>query len=145
MATAEQAIRARLASDTSVAAIISSKLYPQSAPQGTALPYGIYSRVDAIHEHNMRAASGVYKARVQVDWYAASYSAVIALAEAGRNALQGFRGAVSVGSESVKIRTCHLALEQDGYLNPDDSSQKGIFRKTQDWLVNVDETIPAFN
>ncbi len=142
-ATAEQAIMTRLVADTGVSAIVGQKIYPHSAPQSVDMPYIVYQRIDATHEHNMLGGSGLYTARIQIDMYALSYSAVLALAQAVRTALQGYRGYVTVGTDTVKIGMCHLAGDQEFYIDPQDSSQKGIYRLMHDYMVSADESQPA--
>jgi hypothetical protein len=145
--TGEQAIRTRLLSIGAITALIGQRIWPHTAPSSSAahtLPYIVYRAVDKVHEHHLNGASGVCFSRVQLDLIAVDYEAVKILANTVREALDGFRGDVTVGTDLVRVVHCNLELEIDDYDPPIDGSQKGRFRVIHDWKVGYQESIPAF-
>lgn len=145
--TGEQAIRTRLLSVSAITALVGQRIWPHTAPSASAtntLPYIVYRAVDKVREHHLNGASGVCFSRVQLDLIGVDYEAVKILSNAARNALDGFRGDVTVASDLVRVVHCNLELEIDDYDPPIDGSQKGRFRVIQDWKVGYQESIPVF-
>lgn len=134
----------RLAANAGVSAIVSTRIYPHSAPQSATMPYIVYQRIDAVHEHHMRGASGMYHSRVQLDLYVSSYSGLIALRDVVRLALDGYVGDITVGSDIVRIKKCFLDNDQEIFYPPEDATQKGIFRAILDYIVTSEEVTPSF-
>ena len=56
--TLDEAIRAHLTADAAVAALVSSRVYPVSLAQGTALPAIMYRRVTVWPEHDRSSRAG---------------------------------------------------------------------------------------
>lgn len=123
------------------AAIVSTRVYPQSAPQSAALPRIVYTRISGAHAHHMTAASGWAEARIQLDVYAANYTSVKAAAESLRVLLDTYRGTVTIGADSVDIDV-RLDNDRDGFDSPGDGSDAGGHRVIQDYIVWFNESIP---
>lgn len=146
-ATGEMAIVQRLLAQSSVTALVGQRIWPHVAPQGTdtnTLDYIVYHAVDKVHEQNLRGASGVCFARLQLDVFASSYARAKAIVEAIRMCIEGYRGDVTVGSDIVRVVHCSLELEVDEFDPPIDGSQRGRHRMILDYKVGYEETIPAF-
>lgn len=69
-----------------LSATFSTRLYPSVAPQNTARPYGVYSRISqapaTIH------AGGLRETQMQIDVYADTYGAAVNLAELAAAAIR---------------------------------------------------------
>lgn len=128
--------------DASVAALVSTRVYPDMAPQSPTLPYIVVQRIDAIREQALSGAAGCGTARVQVDTYAASKSSAWSVAEALRTALYGWEG-------TQDSRRCSILLETDNseiVPQPDGTTgagTKATRRVSQDYLVFFDESTPT--
>lgn len=69
-----------------------------------------------------------------------SYTAADAIAEAVRQAMQGFRGTMG----STTVSTVLLADEQDEYDEPEDASDKGTYRIILLYRIRYAESKPTF-
>jgi hypothetical protein len=87
--TLEQALVARL---VAAATSASSRVYPVALQEGSALPAISYWRVSTVRDYKHGAASGLVQARMQVDCWAATYSAVKTLAAQVVTSLSGYSG-----------------------------------------------------
>lgn len=146
-ANAETAIVQLLMNDTGVSGIVSSRVWLNSAPQqkdADILPYIVGHVVDKQHAHHLRGASGIAWTRLQLNLFASSYREAKELADAARIALDGFRGAVSVGTNTVEIKHLMMDMEQDNFNPPIDGSQKGRHQVIQDWKIANEESVPVF-
>ena len=82
-----------LTAQSGVTALIGTKLYPVTAPQGTTLPYVVYSKIDTRPVQALGQAAGMATSRLQFDAYAATPLAAKNLIQALRVALDGKQGA----------------------------------------------------
>jgi hypothetical protein len=123
---------------TAVTDEIGSRFYPNRLPKNATLPCAVYNTIDQAPEHHLGGASPVTKARIQVDLFAATRSAVDDAANGLRDAADGYVGAV--GSEF--IQTCHLEQQRDEHDDAIDASEAIQYRISQDWMIAVTETIP---
>jgi len=140
---AEECVYALLAASTAVGALAADRIYPQVAPQQTAtLPYMTYNRIDGIHMHNMSGPSGLVNVRMQIDYYASTYSGASALADAARNVLDGYTGSVTVGSTSIDIKQCHLISDNSDFVQPQNAAEVGTRRFSHDYQIVHETTTP---
>ena len=100
----EEALRALLAADAAVAALVGARIYPVEIPQGADMPALVYTRISGPRDHAFSGPTGLAMARVQVDAYAdpaasaSAYASAKGLIRAVRQAVDGYRGA-SAGTE----------------------------------------------
>lgn len=80
MSTAGERVWVALLADASVAAVVSTRVYPLELPQDATLPAIVYSDLGGPRAHSLAGDSGIGRARVQVDMYAATLDAANALA-----------------------------------------------------------------
>ena len=132
MAELEEAVYSRLSGNASVAAIVSTRIYPQKIPQEAALPAVAYSRISATRVKAHAAPTGLARARVQVTCVAASYSVVKGLATAVRKALEGVMGTVG----GVTVQGSWLETDADEY-----GDAEGLYSVRQDFMVWYTEAI----
>lgn len=95
MATIEEALRTVLIGNVGVSALVGTRVYPVVAPQGASLPAVVYQRISANRQHHLQGPSGLTQVRMQFTAIATTYSAMKALANALRQALDGYRNTVS--------------------------------------------------
>jgi hypothetical protein len=98
--TVEAAVRARLATDAGLEALVGGRVYQLKLPQTVTLPAVLVQLVDELPAYHLRGGVGLTGARVQTDVYAAEasgadpYAVATAVAEAVDAALSGLKGDV---------------------------------------------------
>ncbi len=92
--TIEAAIVSALINEATISAIVSARVYPMTAPQGTALPYIVYQQISAVRDHTMDGPSGYTDSRYQLTCWAVSYKLGKQLFEAVRKFFDGFHATV---------------------------------------------------
>ena len=85
-----------------LSATFSGRIFPLIAPEETAPPYAVYSRVSSQEVSTLDTNGGLgnaYTTRLQVDVYAATYAAAQASATAVKAALKGWATENTVDGE----------------------------------------------
>lgn len=126
MLKAETAIRSLLLANATIAAGIGTRMYPEAAPKGAAFPLAVISRETADPHHNMTGASGLRPYEVTVAFYGWNGTALANLAVVAGTVIDGHKGTVTVGGESVEIDAAFLMDERESQLevtNADGSDQ----------------------
>lgn len=80
-------IFALLQANAAVTGIVGDRVYPIVAPEGTAAPYIIYTRISSAPTVDLSGATRAEDHRVQVDVYADTFAGVHTLADAAQAAL----------------------------------------------------------
>lgn len=108
MATLEDTLYRLVTTAAGFIALAEDRLYPVDFPQAPVYPAALYMVPSRVHYMHMDGVTQLRKARVQVDAFALTYDAAVALADAIREAINGFRGMVDVpvtDAAGVVIRT----------------------------------------
>jgi hypothetical protein len=79
-----------------------ARIYPQIAPDMPTSPYIVYQRVSANSENVLSGATGLINTRLQIDVYAQTYLAALALA-AQVDALMGAWAVQNVSNPSQDV------------------------------------------
>ena len=87
----ESVIYDRLSGHAGLSALVSTRVYPNVAPQNVTVPFVTYRRVSALRESGYGEDIGIVTSRFQIDMYATTYSGVRAIAEQVRAATQRYR------------------------------------------------------
>jgi hypothetical protein len=133
----EYAIRKVLVDNAAVSALVSTRIYPMfNVPSNAKLPYITFRRNAGQHVHHMQGASGRVFAQVDVYCFALTDSLMRDLGTKVRKALDGYNGAVTVGSDSVTIDLCFLENETDDIAAPQDGSNSPIFIRLLEYKVS---------
>ena len=140
----EQGLRQLLIGNIRIQRQVKDRVYPFKAPQGAPFPFLLYSRTTSAPEHRMSGASGLRGLSFQVDGYARSYEAMQALREAVRLSLDGFRGPVAVGGESIYFRHLFIESDADAFVEPQAAGDESIFSFSLDLSAMCPESIPTF-
>lgn len=94
----EHALRALLAADTAVAAIVPiARINWRSHPQGAGLPAIVLRTISGVDGAHMQGPNGILEARVQVDCYAMKSEDAAQLGRAVKKALHFHRGGNFLG------------------------------------------------
>jgi len=116
--TIEEGLYSKLAADSGVSALVSTRIYPLLVPQDASLPAIAYQRISGPRDHAHDGATGLALARVQVTCLGSSYDETKDVSEAVRAAIDG--GAGTWGSTTVGA--CLLENERDEWATPFDKS-----------------------
>ncbi len=127
-----------LAADATVTAICSTRIYPLTIPQTTPLPAVRIMTVANQPSDTKTGASTLDAIRVQVDSYAASMLTAQQLDEEIRDAIDRYRGSVTVigtGGDTyfvdgIRFETRNETMEEE----------KDIFRISSDYQVRIHRT-----
>ncbi len=141
--SAEVAIRNRIITSTACAALLGDRIEPSRSSEQTTLPRVVYTRIVSDHQNHMGGASGLVFLRLQLDIFAATFDSLEQCFEAIRNRLDGFKGNVTVGSDTLWLQQVHLEDDHDQSVDPTDGSDQGIFRRLLDFRISADESIPT--
>lgn len=87
----ESEIYSRLTGFAGLTALVSSRIYPNLAPQKVAFPYVTYRRVSSVRESGMGDDIGIVSARFQFDVFSDTYLSARNALEQVRQALQRWR------------------------------------------------------
>jgi hypothetical protein len=105
----EEAVIQRLLADTGVIALVGTRVFPGSVPQGEALPAIVFNKISGAPIYADEGEVGLDEARIQIDCWAETYSAAKGLSRAVRASLSAFFGT----SEGVESLYLSLDVERD--------------------------------
>ena len=107
-----------------------TRVYPGARPQGSALPALVFNRIDGAPLYADDGEVGLAQARVQIDCWAATYTAAKQLARAVKASLSGFVGeAGGVDFPSILI-DAERDLREGG-----SNAAEYLFRTSIDFIV----------
>lgn len=117
----------------------SARVYTVRAPQNVATPFVVFQRISSERWRSINAPSGIGQALMQVDAYANSYQAARELAEDIENALDGYRGTVTLGgtSPAQTVKIGGITLQNDVDLL-DQTAEPFLYRVSADYLVTYE-------
>jgi hypothetical protein len=105
----EEALITRLLADGGVAALASTRVFPGSRPQGSALPAVELHRISGAPEYADDGEVGLEQARIQINCWGATYTAAKLLARAVTASLSAFEG--TIGATTFQL--IELDIERD--------------------------------
>ena len=142
MISPEACIYHRLVTSPAVFALVGNRIEPSMSSENTQLPRAVYTRLSGSPEFFLQGESGIGYYTIQFDIFASSYAAADAVGEAFRNRLSGFRGVVTVGSESRRFHMIKLEATRDNYVPPFDGSDTPVYRRSMDFIVSTVDQVP---
>lgn len=81
-----------LLSQPALAGLVGNRIHPRMSPQGTELPRITYRVVTNQPVHSQTGRSGLERYRVQIDCWAKTFSEMVKVAKAIKNAIDGTKG-----------------------------------------------------
>ena len=90
----ETDLRAFLADDDGIGELVGTRIYPDVAAQGAALPHLVYTRITTDRGHTMDGPEGVQRPQFLMPCWAETRLSARALADKVRAALDGYKGAM---------------------------------------------------
>jgi hypothetical protein len=112
--SAEAALEARLVDYAGLAALVATRIYPNTLPQAGTLPAVVYQRLPGQRVRAMHADTGLVRARFWLHVYAATYASAKAVATQVIGALNRWSGT----SATVVVQNMETDDGQDSY-DPD--------------------------
>lgn len=100
--SAEQRIRTALTGAAPLVALVSDRIYPIAAPQGSALPRVIYGRAGGGRETGLSGETGWEHPRIQADAEGSDYASAKAVAGAVLDAMDDATSFASDAGDQVE-------------------------------------------
>lgn len=125
----ETEIRARLAADSTLSGLVSTRLYALKLPQEPTYPAVTYQRISGPRLSHLSGSSDFGTARLQIDSWGKPYLSVQSVAAAIRVSLHGYHGMLSTLRVAIQLDN-----ERDEY---DDDAE--IYRVSQDYRLQHSE------
>jgi hypothetical protein len=141
----EAAIRKLLIDDATLGAAISTRLYPGAAPEKATFPLGIYERRKGTFNSNMTGRGTLRMAEITLAFYAWDYLELGAICTAAINVIDGYRGAVTIGADSVYIDSVLATEDSESVLDvlDDDGSSDQLHSAEQVFQIAWADPVPA--
>lgn len=127
----ESVIYTALTANTSLAAIVSTRVYPVVAPRAAAMPLITYERAGTDEIPIMSGVDGSLTVRLSIDCWGTTYSGARAVADAVTNVLNGY---ASTATSPVVVMVRREG-ERDVVEPPEAAEDKPLFRVSQDWAI----------
>ncbi|MEY9580960.1 hypothetical protein ABIE88_008536 [Bradyrhizobium diazoefficiens] len=111
-----------------------SRIFPIVLPQGVKLTSIVYTRISGQGDYTMQGASGYTAPRYQIAAWAPTADAAVRLANAIKDAFDGFKGAIGTGNDAVDVQGVFCGDQRETY---DDIVQ--MFGVMRDYFVHHGE------
>jgi hypothetical protein len=111
--TIEAGLVYKLTNTVGLTALISTRVYLERIPQGATLPCLTYQRISTprVHTHDTSGSAGTAYPRFQFDAWATTYASAKAITDALRAALNGYKGTITSGADSVVVQASLVESE----------------------------------
>jgi hypothetical protein len=134
--TIEQGLEYYLTHYVGLIALISTRIYINRIPQNSTIPCLTFQRISTprVITQETRGMAGLAYPRFQFDSWSWVYVSAKAINDQVRAALNGYRGVIINGADSVAI---YAALIEDERYNPD--LDAGLHRLSSDYIIYHEE------
>jgi hypothetical protein len=137
------ALRAFLLSDAGINALVTtgsvSRIYPGIVPQGITQTSIVQNLITEASDMTMDGPSGLGEARVQLDCWALTQDAAVALANLVMDRLNGHRGTIAFGTGSPQEEILLKGVFHDQGRDDYDDVRK-MFTRRRDYIIHYSET-----
>lgn len=132
-------LREFLLADNAIAtAVGSSRVYPIKMPQGVTGASIVFTRVSGQGDYHMQGPSGLARPRFQIDCWAPTIDAAVALANLVKVRIDGYQGPMPYGEASpqasIEVQGVFMDRESEDY---DDDAK--LYRLSRDYLIWSEE------
>ena len=125
------ALRAFLLADPQISAMVGGvRVHHLTLPQGQREPSIVYQRITGLGDHHMQGPSGLTRPRFQIDAYAQTPDDATRLADLVKARLDGYRGPMTAGSETVAVQGVFFDTERELY-----DGDLELYRISRDYLI----------
>lgn len=141
MANIAPDVRTYLLTKSTISGVVGTRIYANKLPEkNVTYPCIVMALVTQLPQHHLQGGAGYAESRVQLDVYSTTAAARDSLAEALRDELQGYSGAM--GSSTVSSCVCRSI--RDLYEEPIDASDVGLYRNSSDYWMRHSQAVPTF-
>lgn len=128
----EEGLVYKLSTTAGIIALVSTRVYNIRIPQGATLPCITITRISTprLHTHDSSGSAGTAYPRIQIDAWGTTHSNVKAIANAIRAALNGYKGTITSGADTVVVQG---ALTDDETIEFDPETE--LYRSRTDYIV----------
>jgi hypothetical protein len=134
----EQAIYGGLSTDSTLSALVSTRVYPVQAPQGATFPLVIYSEAAQKKVWALGGPVNLNSFSLHLDCYATDYATAKAVRLAAKNALVGYHG--TLGAGAITVRGIFDETSDDGVEAPIHADEFGVYRAGLDVSIYFGDT-----
>lgn len=126
----ESAVVALVLADATLSGLIGTRIKPHNVPQGVpgaaTLPAVVYQLLDDAVDHHLDGPAGIARALLRLDALSRDYADCMAIAEALRSALDGYRGT----SQGVAVLFAKLSPRASSYEPGTPGTDRGTHAKS---------------
>lgn len=134
-----EGLREYLIVNTSIAAIVGTRIYPLRLPQKVDLvPPSCaitLTRVDDIGEAHLRGPNALSRARIQVDAWAKQFDDAVELGSLVRQRIDGYQGTWTDGGSPASVIRVQAILSDSESDFTEEEIQGGLYRQSTDYMV----------
>lgn len=132
------AIRTILLSDPAITAVVGAspndRIYPGVLPQGETRPSIVYNQISEFLTYHMQGGTNQMSARMQINAWAASQAASVALAGLVFDKLSGYKGIVSYGGSPAVSVDIQGVFHDNGADETDTASNPFRYSRRRDYI-----------
>lgn len=130
--TIEEGLIYKLLNTAGVSSLVGTRVYGRVLPQSASLPCITITRISTprLHSHDTSGSAGTANPRIQIDAHATTYKAAKQITDAVRAAMNGFRGTITNGADSVVVQAALVDNEL-----PDYDGETEIYRSQSDYII----------
>ena len=139
--TIESALFSYLSTKAEVTAEVSTRIYPQPAPQEADYPFITLMVITDNPEHHMGGAAGLTNVGMQIDIWTETIPERVEISEVIRNVLDGFRG--NMGTENLNIRSCFMQNRANFLESDTEGKASPVYRSSMDFSIWHVESLPT--
>lgn len=145
------ALRLHLLTNSTLAGLVGNRAFPigEEGPSRTTYdttnyPFLTFQRITAERPRKLSGASGIARPRYQIDCLSLDADQVVVMAECVRDRLDGFRGVMGSGLNTVFVNGAELDTDDDSPVPRANDSELFVFKRELDFLIWHTEAVPTF-
>lgn len=131
-----EGLRAFLLANTSIATLVSQRIYPLRLPQKITVPAIVLTRITEINDAHLRGPNVLTRARIQVDAWAQTFDAAVALGTLCSQRLDGYQGTWTDGGSPaslIKVQAIFHDVASDHF---EEDILGGLCRQSTDYFIH---------
>lgn len=132
MSSIETVIYTRLSNWPALATLVSDRIFPGRAAQGTKRPFVVFMRVAGPRAKHSLGPAGVAMPRFQFDCYSVTYEQAVAIATQVRLAIDGWKDL----SASPAVKSGSLITDRD---IDESATDPKLYRASMDFMITHNE------
>lgn len=134
MANIWEALPHFLLTDVTLNGLIGDKLFSLRIPQSETLPAITYQDISTVATQAHGEPSALPRVRFQFTIHAGSLASAVAICQALKNRLDGYRGIMGTGAYQTEVDAVLFKNQIS-----DDDTETGIVRRLQDYVIQYKE------